>query len=493
MNRTDPANADAVYAAGVQAVNAGREVEALPHFEAAAALNPDDARMWQLVGLADRKADDLAPALAAFERAAGLAPADALLAHSVARTRMEAGLPAVEQFEQALALGADDEWAYLGWLAALCAEGRYEQAIETLEGQVRLYPTWLAGHGTLARLRWMRGDRQDFARSYEAAAAAAPRELAVWQQWADALMYAEDYDGVLAMVARGRAANGAQMAFDTLEALAVAEKGEIEQADRLFAALGPVVHVSMAAHFLRHLIRAGRPAEAAAFAEPWLADPDAHLVWPYVAIAWRLTGDPRWQWLEGDERLVGIYDIGDRIGSLDALAGRLRALHDVSGQPLEQSVRGGTQTEGALFSRLDPEVRALRAAIVETVEAHIARLPPPEVGHPTLRAATGPVRFTGSWSVRLPGAGFHYNHMHPAGWISSAFYVSLPETMGTGDDGWLVLGEPQAQLGLDLAPLRTIEPKPGRLVLFPSTMWHGTRPFAAGERLTVAFDVARPS
>ena len=45
---------------------------------------------------------------------------------------------------------------------------------------------------------------------------------------------------------------------------------------------------------------------------------------------------------------------------------------------------------------------------------------------------------------------------------------------------------------LDLPPIRLIEPRPGRLVLFPSTMWHGTRPFAQGERLTVAFDVARP-
>jgi tetratricopeptide (TPR) repeat protein len=36
-----------------------------------------------------------------------------------------------------------------------------------------------------------------------------------------------------------------------------------------------------------------------------------------------------------------------------------------------------------------------------------------------------------------------------------------------------------------------IEPKPGRLVLFPSIMWHGTRPFGAGERLT-GFDVRRP-
>ena len=33
---------------------------------------------------------------------------------------------------------------------------------------------------------------------------------------------------------------------------------------------------------------------------------------------------------------------------------------------------------------------------------------------------------------------------------------------------------------------------PGRLALFPSTMWHGTVPFADGERLTIAFDVARP-
>ena len=38
-------------------------------------------------------------------------------------------------------------------------------------------------------------------------------------------------------------------------------------------------------------------------------------------------------------------------------------------------------------------------------------------------------------------------------------------------------------------PLHLIAPRPGRLVLFPSFLHHGTRAFAAGERLTVAFDV----
>jgi hypothetical protein len=96
--------------------------------------------------------------------------------------------------------------------------------------------------------------------------------------------------------------------------------------------------------------------------------------------------------------------------------------------------------------------------------------------------------------VRLTGSGFHVNHVHPAGWLSSAFYVALPEAAMGGEDhaGWLAIGEPQAELGLDLPPIRLVEPRPGRLVLFPSTMWHGTRPFGEGERLTVAFDIARP-
>jgi hypothetical protein len=34
-----------------------------------------------------------------------------------------------------------------------------------------------------------------------------------------------------------------------------------------------------------------------------------------------------------------------------------------------------------------------------------------------------------------------------------------------------------------------VKPKPGRLVLFPSYMWHGTVPFTTDEaRMTIAFD-----
>ena len=216
------------------------------------------------------------------------------------------------------------------------------------------------------------------------------------------------------------------------------------------------------------------------------------MFWPYAASAWRMTGDPRSDWLEGDERFVGVYDIGDRLPPLDDLAATLRKLHIAKSQFFSQSVRGGTQTDGNLFQRIEPEIIALRKAIRGAVETHAAQLPPVDLRHPLLRYRPQRIRFTGSWSVRLTRGGCHANHVHPMGWLSSALYIVLPPDLG-GEEraGWLTLGEPQAQLKLDLPPLRMIEPKAGYLALFPSWMWHGTRPFGEGERMTVAFDVAR--
>lgn len=487
-----PDDAEALYAAGARAVKQGLEDEALPVLEAAVTRHPGDPRLWQVLGLAHRRREDLAPAVVAFEKAAALAPDNPLIAHSLARSLLEAGLPAVEPFERALALAPQSDAVILGLLAAKFAEGRLDEAMADAAARLAANPGWLSGHASLGRLRWLKGEREDFASSFEAAVRCAPRDVLVWREWADTQIYAERYDEVLAIVARGRRAAGDHPIFDALETIAVAEKGETEAADRLFAGLGRIGHIGMAVRYLRHLLRSGRPAEAGQFGAQWLGDAEADSVWPYMAVAWRLTGDSRWPALEGDERLVGIYDIGNEIPSLLSLAEHLRALHHAFGQPLDQSVRGGTQTDGPLFSRIEPEIRALRAAIVAAVERHIAQMPQLQCGHPSLIAKRAPVRFAGSWSVRLTGAGFHSNHVHPQGWISSAFYVALPETMGEGEEGWLKLGEPETALGLDLAPFRTIEPRPGRLVLFPSTMWHGTIPFTEGERLTVAFDVAKP-
>ena len=489
-----PNDPDAAADAGLMARRIGAEERFVGVVQRVAEANPGHARIWQVLGLMHRALDDLAPAVAALGRAAGLAPGNALIAHGHARAVMESGAPAASLFERAMSSVSGNEEILLGYAAALVAEGRWQDAAAFLEGLVARQPGWIGGQATLARMRWEMGDQDGFTTAIQRGLAAEPGNLLLWRELLTVLIHADRHADVLEAIEAGRKAAGPHIMFDANEAVCLAELGRTAEADQAFAALGPVDDAIVNVQRVRHLIRSGRIEPAVALLEGWTAGPAATMFWPYMATAWRLLGDPRWEWLEGQEALVGIYDLGSALPSLPALADRLRVLHSAVSQPLEQSVRGGTQTDGMLFARTEPEIRALRAAIVDAVSTHIHGLPARDATHPQLACRRDSIRFSGSWSVRLTGQGHHANHVHPAGWFSSAFYVVLPgaEERGGGEAGWLTLGEPQAELGVDLAPFRTVEPRPGRLVLFPSTMWHGTRPIAGGERLTVAFDVAPP-
>lgn len=485
---SDPVSA---YNAGIEALRQGLEEEkALKLLEVARRAAPGDARLWQVSGLLHRQIDQLEPAIAMLGEAARLAPGDPLVAHALARAHLEAGLPSIRHFQAARRLAPADPEILVGLVAAVEEEVGPGAAVETLELLIAANPTWITGLEMLLRLRWQCGDREGFTEDYQRALRSEPRNIALWRSLILALVAAERYGQVLELLPLGRREAGPHLLFDGNEAVCRAELGQAEAAERLFARLAGIDDPTLRIREVRHLLRTARPAEAAALAESMTKGPDGFYFWPYLSVAWRLLDDPRWEWLEGDSRLVGVYDLD--LPSLDALADRLRALHRTTHQPLDQSVRGGTQTQGVLFSRIEPEIRALRAVVVEAVKAHIAQLPAPRPDHPQLSVARDrPVRFAGSWSVRLTGGGHHANHIHPAGWFSSAFYVALPETEPPA--GWLALGLPQAELGIDLPPIRLVEPRPGRLVLFPSTLWHGTLPFEAGERLTAAFDVARPA
>jgi hypothetical protein len=82
--------------------------------------------------------------------------------------------------------------------------------------------------------------------------------------------------------------------------------------------------------------------------------------------------------------------------------------------------------------------------------------------------------------------------VHPKGWISSAYYVALPEAVAdkNGQQGWIKFGEPSFDAHLNDPIRRVVQPRTGALVLFPSYMWHGTVPFRSEKaRTTIAFDV----
>ena len=450
-----------------------------------------DPRLWHVKGLIHREDERRELAIPALQRAIQLAPNEPIVLHGYARTLLEAGLPAVDAFAHAIKVAPNNPDVVRGLVAALVAEGRSAEAIAGLEQAVRRSPLWTDGHVLLAQMRWAEGEREGFTRGFDEALLEHPNSLELRREQLVALVEAEHFADALDRIEQGRRLFGEHLLFTSHEAAALSESGDTERAEPLFGELAALDFANIEMWHVRHLLRSGRPDDASKLMDRWLDTPDQDLFWHYAASAWRMTGDPRSQWLEGDERLVGVYDISDRLPPLDRLADVLRKLHVSKSEFFSQSVRGGTQTDGNLLQRIEPEIIQLRAAIRQTVAEHSAQLPPIDPKHPLLRSRPPTIGFTGAWSVRLVGGGFHTNHVHPMGWLSSALYIVLPPDLGQNDAGWLTLGEPQAQLGLDLPPFRTVEPKPGRLALFPSWMWHGTRPFGEGERLTVAFDVAR--
>ncbi|HSX57158.1 MAG TPA: putative 2OG-Fe(II) oxygenase [Sphingomonas sp.] len=483
-------NPELAISAAIDACDAGRAEDGVPLLTAALAQHRGYPRLWHVLGLMHRAIGDGAEAARAFGEAARLAPNDLKAAHGLAQASLEAGYPAFALFERARQLAPADSDLLVGRAAAQFAEGQGDTAVAELGMILSTNPLWIAGHAALARIATMRGGAPTA--SLEAAVSRVPQDAALWSALLNVLIEASRYTEADAVLRRAQAATG--IGFERFEVVVASELGEVDRADRLFSALHDVADTAHAVRHVRHLLRTGQAQAAAARIEPLLGRPDADQLWPYAALAWRLTGDARADWLEGDARLVGVYDLGDSAGDLDALAVCLRGLHGMQAPPLGQSVRGGTQTDGPLFARAEPEIRQLRAAILKAVAGHAAQLPSVDPAHPLLRHRPERLRFAGAWSVRLTGSGGgrHTNHIHPQGWLSSAFYVAVPpETeRGAPPAGWLTLGEAPQELGIDLPPLRQIEPKPGRLVLFPSLMWHGTVPFGAGERLTVAFDVA---
>lgn len=477
-----------------QALTDGREPEVVDAVRDGA-VRFGSALLWQWTALLQRALDHHEDALISFANAARLDPSDSRIAQGRAHTAMEAGLPAVELYEEAFRLNPRNGSTIIGLAAARVAAGEGERAAlefsEILEGE----PMWLNGHIHLAQIMATLGRPAEATASLERALVRLPMSVQLWKTLLNIEFRRGAYDTFAPILARARAAGVSSPEFVIYEAIDLAERDPRDFPPALFDAAPPGLDYALDTWRVRHLIRIGKPEAALPILDRGLRSPQSAELWAYAATVWRMVGDPRSNWLEGDSALIGISDLGDKVGDRHKLAEMLRSIHVAQGEYLDQSVRGGTQTDGPLFCRIEPAIRQLRSAVVDAIDEFRRSLPPVDPGHPFLAHPRDRlIRFAGSWSVRLRSGGRHSNHVHPQGWISSALYVSLPERKADEpeDSGWFTLGSPDERLEIDLPPWRKIEPIETRLVLFPSWMWHGTVPFRDGERLTVAFDVAPP-
>jgi Tfp pilus assembly protein PilF len=472
----------------------------------ATGLAPADAAAWHGLGSAARALHDLDAAAVALQRAQELAPASAPVQVNFGAVERLRGRPgdALVHYDRARALGLDTPELQNARTGVLLDAGRTDEAIDAARALVRALPDFVPGHVSLVNLLWEHGAQfapgVDPFESLRAAVAAMPAHLALRFALARVLIDAKRESEALDLLAR-LPADAAENERLLLEADAFDRLGRIDAASERYGRLeqrGALREPDWIDAHVRHLLRARQPERAAAQAERALdIDPDHQASWASLATAWRLLDDPREYWLCDYERLCALIPVEGFAGDFPQLLELERSLlplHRAAHEPMQQSLRGGSQTPGRLFGRDDVVLDRARSALMRAIESHLAQLPAdPE--HPFLRRRSRSVHLLGSWSVRLWSSGRHVDHIHHEGWISSAFYVALPPSMSethsvSSDAGCLQLGRPPVELGLDLDARRILRPRAGHLALFPSYVWHGTVPFSDdAPRLTIAFDM----
>jgi Putative Zn-dependent protease, contains TPR repeats len=441
-------------------------------------------------------------AVAFYRHLVEVAPGNLVAMHAMAIALDAASHPAEAECaaDYVLARGHRTAAVHFTHARSLIALGDFNRAETALRDCLRLEPRMADAHSHLARLVWKRsGDSAQATATLDQALQAFPRDDSLWAAKAAILQGTGDarnaYECLAAQAAREQAppallvrAGLAALEFDPATALALAERA---------------LRVSPASTAAGNLLAAaqlgvGDARSALRHCEALLAGaPDDQYLIALQTTAWRLLGDARYPEycdyarLALPQRLQAPAPWRDLAGFLADLKRSLERLHDPHGHPLLfQSLRHGTETTEDLTRNADPVIQALFHAFDAPIRDYLAHIG--RGADPLRRRNNGNYRFNGSWSVRLRTSGYHNNHVHPRGWISSAFYVDLPGTMAAASnhDGCLAFGEPGIATVPALPAQHVIRPEPGMLVLFPSYFWHGTVPFASDQaRLTVAFDV----
>ncbi|MEM1402046.1 MAG: putative 2OG-Fe(II) oxygenase [Pseudomonadota bacterium] len=489
-------------------LNSGAFADASKSAERLLALAPGESAAWELAAAAAQRRGAVAEAIGVLRKGLERLPNAARLHYSLGQLLRENSdfQEAAQSYSLAEQHGFATADLYRNRAEALLDSGSPEDALACAQLGVQRFPGDATLQRSAARLHFEVGADGDPIASIAAAARAEPQNSALWQTGVELLRRLKrDEEASVFLADSKRAGCPETPGLLALDAMDAAWFGEPEEATVRFEKL---LHkhpddLSAKLNFATHLLSAGDPVRAEILCGQILAvNPEDQLALAYRGTALQLLGDSRESWLLDYERMVVPVrvPIPEEYGSRDAFFSDMKRvleeLHQTKAHPIEQSVRGGTQTNGFLFRLKHPMLAVLekqiRLAILSAFDEFEDDETHPFWGRRRVGMGADDLRFAGAWSVRLQDQGFHTNHIHPEGWISSALYIALPDEVQDHSDesGYIQFGCPLEELGIDLPPRRTVRPEIGTLVLFPSYMWHGTIPFKSERpRITVAFDL----
>ncbi len=374
------------------------------------------------------------------------------------------------------------------------AESVIERAFEEAD-----WRTNLRAHTMLMRMRLLRGARDECLAVMEETVKARAEDLTVRLMCAELANSVGLKDKAAALLKEGMDLAPGSPAFSLALGAVYDELGRTEEAVTLlrYALANAPASQTASRQLMNALLRAGKAPDALALARAALtAAPDDQHARAYEAVCLRVTSDPRYTFLCDYERLVRVYELPVPRGFFSpdlfnaALGESLRALHDTSAHPLDQTIDNASQTGRNLVHVREPNLEAFFDALSPCIEDYADGLDPAS-GHPLDARKTEGYVIREARSLRMRASARLAPHVHTGAWISGVYFVDAPQLLETSPEraGWIEFGAPPLPVNGAEADY-FMRPRAGLLVLFPAFLWHAVRAFTQpGERLTVAFDV----
>ena len=463
------------------------------------ATHGSSPQSWAALAMTLRDQQRLAEAEAAYRHATALAPEYGPAHHNLGAllNRMDRPEEALAALQQAQATGVGGASLAFNRGRALLQLYRLDEAEQAFAEAVAAAPTDREAQLALARLRFMRGDPR-FARDIASAVAATREDAALQLLFADVLRRTGDLQTSEALLRDLLSRKGPMPEIRAALASVLQEAGRLKEAEveALEAAAARPQDTAVVENLVAILLARASPEPALEFIRLQRQRQPNEQRWiAYEATAARLMGNPLYRELYDYGRYVRSYDLEAPAGwsSMQelnaALVQTLAARHRFAAHPFDQSLRQGSQTAHSLLTDPDPAIQSILKAFEAPLASYRESMGT-DPAHPLSMRNRGSATISEAWSVQLQRGGYHVNHLHPQGWISSAYYVSVPAEVQDTElmSGWIKFGETRMPVPGANAE-RFVQPRAGLLVLFPSYMWHGTNAIHGTEpRLTIAFD-----
>lgn len=388
--REAPGTADAQQLLGMCLGENGLRSEAQSAFERSLELAPDSGVVKKNFGLflikqgkLLREQGDFEDAVKSLRRAVRINPQQAAAwAELGLALRFSGNIEAALQaFQQAQALGINSPSLRDAINGTLYDAGEISRALSGARQLVTEFPGFASGYETLTNILWEIGGKLDADDDplavFRSAVQVQPGNRDLQLKFVRTLLSAKRADeawGVL-LAMRRREPDDPLLnwyAADTLEAV-----GQGSEASLLYSRIASHWgnHAAFLNSYTRHAFRMKQVDPAHHCAQRAVqVDPNNQEFWANLGTVWRLLNDPREHWLFDYEKLVGYMEVATPSGYADlsefliALREKLDAMHSTSGEPINQSVIGGSQTPGRLFGRDDDVLRAAQEVLQFTVE-----------------------------------------------------------------------------------------------------------------------------